>query len=109
MTRRTLLVLHTLGLAWMFGCTSSSKPKDVATSSESSESSDIHTITTSSSTTGSNSSSPTSSTSGTLHDSAQRPTKPGDTGRPDSGWFTLPGPGFDSTAYTTVGDTQDTG
>jgi len=56
-------------------------------------------------------SSPSSSTTFTtesLHDSAGQPTPPADTGRPDSGVFTLPGPGFDSTAYGTSVDTSDT-
>ncbi len=108
MTRRALLVLCKLGMGFLFGCASSSEPDDVQTLSESSN---TPTVTTSGSTTGSSSSSLTSpsSTSGTLHDSAQRPTTSGDTGRSDSGWFTLPGPGFDSATYTTVGDTQDTG
>jgi hypothetical protein len=105
MTRRALCML---GIVVIFGCTSSSEPEDVQTSSESSN---THTVTTSGSTTSSSSSSLTSpsSTSETLHDSGERPTTPGDTGRPDSGWFTLPGPGFDSATYTMVGDTQDTG
>lgn len=108
----------TLKLTWLFlalgaGCSAKEsgldEPQTSSTSASTAVTPSTPTTTLSSTTTTSTTTTTPSTTEPSVHDSGSRSNPTLDTGRSDTGWFTLPGPGFDSASATDFVDSQDTG
>lgn len=106
MTPRIICLCVWTSLVSGAGCSSPHAAEPLSQSTSTSTSTPPTTSTPSS--TPSTSSTP-SPTEPSVHDSAVRSTPTRDTGRTDTGWFTLPGPGFDSANPADFLDSQDTG
>lgn len=111
MTPRLHWICALAPLALTPSCGGPSEPEPDTTESTQSTQSTSATVTHSGGTASSSSSSTTlpTSTETSLQDSAVRSPPTMDTGRTDTGWFTLPGPGLDSASSSDFLDSQDTG